>query len=119
MASNKELIEQAVVLATALGLTVETEGLNNAKLTELVKDLKAKKKDADTESGADEAEARAKAEAEGDDDDVPPPFSIAPGKALTTKRGLLGPGEEIKADDLAGGKKALTAFVKSKHVIKA
>ena len=41
------------------------------------------------------------------------------GKAITTKRGILSDGAEIKADDLAGGKKALDTFVKSGHITKA
>lgn len=48
-----------------------------------------------------------------------PPFSVASGKSITSRRGILAPGDEIKADDLAGGKDALDAFVKSGHVVKA
>lgn len=48
-----------------------------------------------------------------------PPYSIAEGKSLTSKRGILGPGEEIKPADLAGGADAIKSFVKSGHIIKA
>ena len=41
------------------------------------------------------------------------------GKAITSKRGILADGDEIKAEDLAGGTEALEAFVKSGHVGKA
>ena len=44
--------------------------------------------------------------------------TIAPGKALTSKRGILGPGARIDAKDLPEGDKALKAFVKSGHVLK-
>lgn len=44
--------------------------------------------------------------------------TIAPGKAITSKRGILGPGERINIDDLPDGAKALRAFVKSGHVLK-
>lgn len=44
---------------------------------------------------------------------------ICKGKALTTKRGVLGEGVGICAKDLAGGDEAIAAFVKSKHVEKA
>ena len=48
-----------------------------------------------------------------------PPFSVAKGAAITTKRGILSNGDEIKAEDLSGGQKAIDAFVKTKHIIKA
>ena len=51
-------------------------------------------------------------------EDKKPPFSVAAGKAITSKRGILSAGDEITADDLAGGKEALSTFVKSGHVAK-
>lgn len=72
------------------------------------------------------AEAKAQAEKEAAEaaeaaeaKEVKPPYSVAEGRAITTKRGILGPGAEIKAEDLANGQKGLEAFVKSKHIIKA
>lgn len=103
MPSNKDLTTLADELAEKLGLTIETEGLRNDGLAELVSDLKAKKKDADTQTAADEK----------------PPFYVMPGKSLTSKRGILADGDEIKADDLAGGKDALDAFVDSGHIGKS
>lgn len=130
MPSNKELTAQAEELAKELELEINTEGLKNDGLAELVSDLKAKKKDADRQTLADEAEedsakaaALAKLEADEAKEDKAeakkPPFYVMPGKCLTSKRGLIADGDEIKADDLAGGKEALNAFVKSGHVGKA
>jgi hypothetical protein len=48
-----------------------------------------------------------------------PPYYLGKKKAITTKRGILSDGEEIKAEYLSGGKKALDAFVKSGHVVKS
>ena len=67
----------------------------------------------ETEAKAAEAEKAKAAEVK------KPPFSIAKGKAITTKRGILSDGDEIKAEDLNGGQKAIDAFVKTKHIIKA
>ena len=47
-----------------------------------------------------------------------PPYTIANGKAITTKRGILAEGDEIKAKDLPGGKEAIDKFVKSGHIVK-
>lgn len=47
-----------------------------------------------------------------------PPYEIAEGKSITTKRGILAEGDEIKAKDLPGGKEALDSFVNSGHVVK-
>lgn len=123
MAKNKVLIIQAAALALAAGVTLEkgTDGLNNAQLVKLVKDMKAEHPDAAAKVEEAEriaAEELATLKAAKKEKKIPP-FYIADGKALTTKRGLLGPGREIKAEDLAGGDTALKAFVKTKHVIKS
>lgn len=129
MPSNKQYIEDAIKLAEELGLKVETEGLNNQSLADLVSDLKAKKKDAERETPADKAEddaaaAAALAELESGETKEKEeakkfPFYVKEGKAVTSKRGILSDGDEIKADDLPGGKEALDAFVKSGHVVKS
>ena len=113
MASNKILTKETVAVALLLGLTVETDGLNNAQLAALLSDLKAKQKDAETVTQADTAEAAEAAEA------AEIKFHVMAGKAITSKRGILADGDEIKAEDLAGGTEALEAFVKSGHVGKA
>lgn len=113
MASNKHLIKEIMALSLALGLEVDPEGLNNAKLAELASDLKAKKKDADNITLADESEAKDEPEAK---DTKKPEFYVMQGKCLTSKRGLLSDGDEIKVEDLSGGLVAIKAFVKSGHV---
>lgn len=50
---------------------------------------------------------------------VEPVYYLGKKKAVTTKRGILSDGDEIKAEYLSGGKKALDAFVKSGHVVKS
>ncbi len=110
MPSNKDLIAKTLILATALSLDVKTDGLSNQQLADLVSDLHAKKRDADTVTQADTAAKLAKAV---------PGYSIAKGKALTSPRGILVAGDEIKPGDLAGGQDALDVFVKSGHVVKA
>ena len=106
------------------------EAESKAKEVE-AKEAEAKAKEAATkeaeakEAAAKEAESKAKAEAKTAAKEAEakeaeatkkPPFYVEDGKALTTKRGILSDGDEIKAEDLAGGKKALTAFVKTGHV---
>ena len=113
MASNKELIKEI----NGFDADAKTDGLNNAQLVKMLKELKS-----NTTEGA-EAGAAAKAEAEAEKAKkvkaAKPPFSVGKGKALTTKRGILGGGEEVTAEDLPGGKDALTALVESGHVVKA
>ena len=131
MPSNTDLRKKADELAKALGLEIKTEGLNNEKLAALVSDLKAKKKDADTQTAADDAEAKAIEAGNKAADKAKavkkPPFYVMPGKAITSKRGILATERgakvedyaEIKASDLAGKEEALNAFVESGHIGKA
>ena len=46
-------------------------------------------------------------------------FRVAVGISITSKRGILAEGDEINANDLAGGKVALDAFLESGHVVKS
>lgn len=108
MPSIKELKEQAAELATALNIEVSTDDMTNADLSELVADLEAKVKDASLKTVADDAPKAKK-----------PPYSVAQGCALTTKKGILADGDEIKAEWLEGGADAIKAFVKSGHIDKA
>ena len=131
MASNKDLIKQATEIAAELDIRINTSGLNNAKLAALVSDLKAKQRDAGLDTQADTAPVAAEHEVgetgaalleEAATEPAAPafPFSVAPGKALTTKRGVLGEGEEIKAEDIAGdGPANLKALVKAGFVAEA
>ena len=45
-------------------------------------------------------------------------YTVAPGKALTSRRGILAEGAEIAAGDLPGGQTAIDAFVESGHIVK-
>ena len=70
-----------------------------------------------------EVETEIKVEAKAETKESPKSASkyshvICKGKALTTKRGILGEGAGICDTDLAGGDEAIAAFVKSKHVEK-
>ena len=114
MASNKELIAQAITLAAALEIEITTDGLNNKQLGDLVSDLKAKTKDAEHSTQADGQEAEAEAEAE----EQAPGVYVAKGKSITTKAGILSAGDEVTAKHLAGGDKALAQLVKGGHCVK-
>lgn len=97
MPSNKDIRSAIAELSPEL----DTDGKNNDALASILSGLKAEKKEP-----AAEVETK-------------PAFYVMPGKCLTSKRGLIADGDEIKAEDLAGGKEALNAFVKSGHVGKA
>ena len=103
--TEAELIAAIVVLDAAAA----TEGLTNAELETLLDVL---------ESAADAAAEAAAADAAAAD--ARPDYYVAPGRSITSKRGILsGDVEaEITADDLAGGTDALDAFVKSGHVLR-
>lgn len=127
MPSNAELIKEAEELAAKLDTTVETKDLNNDKLADLVKDLRAKVTDAETQTQADQDEATKAAQAKKAarmenkrPKEKKPPYYVAPGKSLTSKKGILSgdTSDEVKAEYLGGGKDALAAFVKSGHVLK-
>lgn len=132
MPSNADLIKTAGELAHELDLALNTDGLKNDELVALVSDLRAKKTDRDTLTAADadadapktgaEAAAQAKADAAREREKAPkrPPFYVAPRKAITSKRGILSgdTADEVKAEYLAGGQKAVDAFVASGHILK-
>ena len=125
MPSNTYIIKAIAEISEELGKEAPaTEGKNNGELANILRGLKAEKKEADEDLTPDAAaKAAAKAKEEADEakakEGKKPPFSVASGKAITSKRGILSDGDEIKADDLAGGKEALDAFVKSGHVAKS
>jgi hypothetical protein len=114
MPSNKQYKEQAEQLAAELEVEITTDGLNNEQLGDLVSDLKAKARDAELDTQADDAPEETQEPA-----GKRPPHSVASGKSITSRRGILAPGDEIKAEDLSGGKESLDKFVKSGHVVKA
>ena len=117
MPSNNTFKKEIAELAKQLGLMINTDGLSNNKLAALVKDLRAKKKDAETETQADTA-APAPAVAKSDISRKKDGYYLCKGKAITTRRGILSNGDEIKAEDIAGGKEALDHFVETKHLEK-
>jgi hypothetical protein len=119
MASKKDLAATALLLAAALGLAVQTDGLNHDELTDLVRDLKAKKVDAETHTQADVVEDEELELAIATVEVKAHPYSIAEGMSVTTKKGMLSHGDEIKAEYLGGGQDALDSLVKRKVVVKA
>jgi hypothetical protein len=118
MPSNADIIKAIAEAAEAAGVDVpETEGKNNAELAAILSELKKTDRKADkAEKLAEAAEAVKEDEAT---EEKKPPFSVAPGKAITSKRGILSEGDEVKAEDFPTGDKALKAFVKSGHIVKA
>lgn len=138
MASNKELAEQAELLGFELGEEVETEGLKNPELVELVGRLRSR---VDAKNGAPPTEPPPAAPeppneppavngAEDDSVGGPPPpppeappeqrfpYQVAAGKSLTSPRGVLGPGDEIRLTDVTGGVEQLDYLVTRGHVTK-
>lgn len=136
MPSNKELQNALSEAAKVLGVdTPDTTDMKNAEMAETLKEANAEIEDRKAEKEKVEREeleeaakddsaaaallAKKEAEEKEPEPEELPPFTVAKGKALTTiKRGIRADGQEITEDDLAGGKKALTAFVKSGHVDK-
>lgn len=133
MPSNTDLIKAIGAISAELEKDVpETEGKNNGELANILSGLKAEKKEAEKDLTPDAgAKAAAVAKEEAAEAKAKPakkpPFYVMPGKCLTSKRGMLATERdagvadyaEIKAEDLAGGKEALDAFVESGHVGKA
>jgi hypothetical protein len=159
MASNRELSEQADALGKELGLSVDTKGLNNQALTELVANLEKRRSAAaksspapgivagELQPGEELKPSPAPAAAapppppeksprppidgasDGSKGGPPPkvqpkgvkpkaPYVVAKGRSLTCRRGVLGPGEEIKASDVANGQAQIDHLVKSGYVVK-
>lgn len=118
MPSNNSFKKEITGLAKALGLEINTDGLNNNKLAALVKDLRAKKKDAETETQADNAPRVAAADKTATEPEPKDSYLVCAGKAITTRRGILSGDDVIRPEDIAGGKEALENFVLSGHVEK-
>lgn len=116
MPSNKELTEEALALGKTLGVRVETQGLNNNGLTDLVARLKADrdKPTAPTEpppapNTQPKPDAPTPVNGATDDTAGGPPapkpkkskrkyeYQIAEGRSLTCNAGILGPGSEVLA----------------------
>lgn len=110
MPSNADLTRSIEEIATEKGVNVpETKGKNNAELAEMLSGLKKPV----------EAEILAEASIENAKVVEQPPYTIAEGKALTSCRGILAEGEEVKAEDFPNGQKTIDSLVKSGHIVKA
>lgn len=107
MATKKEIAAECIEIAEKLELEITTEGLNHEKLSDLLADLKAKAKDAELETQADETE----------DDDSKAEWVIADGKSITSKKGVLDSGAEVKAEYLGGGEAAFKTLVEAKVIV--
>jgi hypothetical protein len=91
MATKKENRKEALALIKELGLEVELPAVaaeNSEYWQNVVSDLKAKKRDAQLSSVADGVE--------------PDEHVVAPGKTITSLRGILVAGEIVKDSDLSG-----------------
>ena len=164
MPSNKDLIKSISEVATEKGVDIpDTTDLNNNKLNETLKGLRALpvKADESTDTkpsestdesenltqGSDDSgdntpdetpeEAEEKAQKIKDDKlkaektakeqakkeakakaDAIPPYRVAPGKSITSKKGILAEGDEVKAEYLPGGKETLDNNVDRGFIIK-
>ena len=122
MASNNDLIADIQAAAKAKGVDVPvTEGLNNVQLAETLKGLK--ELEAKGPSGP---AGPAASKDDNDDDDViepakvkRPPYYICDGKSLTTLKGILGPGDEVKVEYLIDGKDGLKRHRENGVIAKA
>ena len=128
MPKNKEIIASIEETAATMGVEVpkliheDGKVFSNIELGEALTALRASgdnpdapKEDAPKED-APKADAAAK---EVKKAKKVYPYSIAPGKSLTSKKGILQGGDEIKASYLAGGDASLATHVKNGIVIKA
>ncbi len=111
MSSNKELKKQAIELANLLEIPENEIDLDqdNDGLVELVTDLSDKLANADKPKAPEAPKVKPAKKA---------PYVIAPGKAVTSKRGVLGEGDACEADNFAGGEDTLKNLVKNGFVIK-
>lgn len=120
MPSNKTLIEEAKTIAAELEIDINTDGMKNDALVDLVSDLRAKKKDAETVTQADDQggepdETPAEDDQGGEPDGT---LRVAKGRSVTTQRGILAEGKEIRAEDLSGGQSSLSKLI-DKGVVEA
>lgn len=111
MASNAELKEKIA----AIDPDADVEGLNNAQLGKLLKELKASE---DPEPAADPAPAPEPAAEPVAATSSKGGHVVAKGKAITTGRGILGGGESISVKDISGGQSAFDALVKAGAIVK-
>ena len=126
MAKNEDIIADITALAAEKGVDVPvTEGLNNAQLAATLKTMKAPAAPAPAPAPAKPAAPAPAKPADNTDDIVEPvnikrpPFYIKDGKSLTTLKGILGPGDEVKVEYLIDGKDGLKRHVANGVIAKA
>lgn len=138
--SNRELAAEAKRLGEQLGEDVVTERLNKAALTALVEELRARAA-ANTEESDHAAHdsdvtievtlpwpPKARVIELADDAPATPsapitpaprgPYSVAAGHSITTRRGILPPGAEVRPTDFAAGEERLAHLVRVGVVVK-
>ncbi len=126
MPSNAELKASIEELSAELGVETVTDGLTNAQLADKLSDLrdeKAKRADApapDTQAALDAA-AQALDALMAPVAVAKPPYYMAPGKAVTSKAGILSgdTADEVKAEYFEGGGETLQTLVESGYVLKS
>ena len=129
MPSNKELVASASDLGAKLGVEVNTDGLNNEKLSALVKDLQAQRdKAAEDKATKDEAERQRKAGIQAVKkviDDVTAQdklatemagYMVAEGHTVQCALGELRPGKRLRGGAMT--KEAFDTFKESGAVVK-
>lgn len=136
MPSNAELKASIEELSAELGVETVTDGLTNAQLADKLSDLrdeKTKRAAAPAPDTQAEADAAAQAQAEADAAAqaldalmapavvAKPPYYMAPGKAVTSKAGILSgdTADEVKVEYFEGGDETLQALVESGYVLKS
>lgn len=119
MPSNAELKASIEELSAELGVETVTDGLTNAQLADKLSDLRDEKA---KRAAAPAPDAQAALDALM----VPavvakPPYYMAPGKAVTSKAGILSgdTADEVKAEYFEGGDETLQALVESGYVLKS
>ncbi len=122
MPTNEKMMEDIAVLTKELNLKVNTEGMGSKELTNELADLRAKKKDAERQTKSDKAEkvriAEEKVAAKKASGKAK--LVVCKGRSVCcTKRGIIGPGQEIKAEWLPSGKNDIAKLIKRGVVDKA
>ncbi len=112
MPSNVSIITAITEVCEGLGKGVpEIKGKNNRELADILSDLRAEEKEVSKELKTDDSTEEKEVSKE-------PFFHVKKGKAITSKRGIISDGDEIRSSDLPGGEEALRGFVTSGHVVK-
>lgn len=127
MPSNAELKASIDAVSAELEVVTNTDGLNNAQLADTLSDLrdeKAKRAETpapDAQAAADALDALMAPIAQAPAVVAKPPYYMAPGKAVTSKAGILDgdTADEVKAEYFEGGDKTLQTLVVDGYVLKS